>query len=52
LIHRYVEVWEYTDGRIDLQAECRVLPYGEYDRRAPGTKKPRSKSCDFLQGHG
>lgn len=32
LIHRYIEVWEYPDGRIELRAEARVLPYREYDR--------------------
>lgn len=32
LIRRYVEVWEYPDGRIELRAEGRVLPYREYDR--------------------
>ncbi|QBR03997.1 ISNCY family transposase [Paraburkholderia pallida] len=32
LIHRYIEVWEYPDGRIEIRAEGRVLPYREYDR--------------------
>ena len=32
LIRRYVEVWEYPDGRIELRAEGRLLPYREYDR--------------------
>lgn len=32
LIRRYVEVWEYPDGRIEIRAEGRVLPYREYDR--------------------
>jgi hypothetical protein len=32
LIHRYIEVWEYPDGRIELRADSRVLPYREYDR--------------------
>ncbi|WP_433706548.1 ISNCY family transposase [Paraburkholderia sacchari] len=32
LIRRYVEVWEYPGGRIELRAEGRLLPYREYDR--------------------
>ncbi|MFM0758548.1 transposase, partial [Paraburkholderia strydomiana] len=32
LIHEYVEVVEYPDGSIDVQADGRVLPYREYDR--------------------
>jgi len=32
LVHRYIEVWEYPDGRIEIRAEGRVLPYREYDR--------------------
>lgn len=32
LIHEYVEVVEYPDGAIELQATGRVLPYREYDR--------------------
>jgi transposase len=32
LIHHYIEVWEYPDGRIEIRAEGRVLPYREYDR--------------------
>jgi transposase len=32
LIHRYIEVWEYPDGRIEIRAGGRVLPYREYDR--------------------
>jgi transposase len=32
LIHRYIEVWEYPDGRIEIRAGARVLPYREYDR--------------------
>ncbi|MEM5406399.1 hypothetical protein VSR83_41670, partial [Paraburkholderia unamae] len=32
LVHRYIEVWEYPDGRIELRADARVLPYREYDR--------------------
>ncbi|WP_233863292.1 ISNCY family transposase [Paraburkholderia adhaesiva] len=32
LVHRYIEVWEYPDGRIELRAQARVLPYREYDR--------------------
>lgn len=34
LVHRYIEVWEYPDGRIEIRAEGRVLPYREYDRLA------------------
>ncbi|MGF6483901.1 hypothetical protein QFZ91_006128 [Paraburkholderia sp. JPY419] len=32
LIDRYIEVWEYPDGRIELRADGRVVPYREYDR--------------------
>lgn len=32
LIRRYVEVWEYPDGRIEIRADGRALPYREYDR--------------------
>jgi transposase len=32
LIHRYIEVWEYPDGRVELRAAGCVLPYREYDR--------------------
>jgi transposase len=32
LVHRYLEVWEYPDGRIELRADARVLSYREYDR--------------------
>ncbi len=32
LIHRYIEVWEYPDGRIEIRADGQVLPYREYDR--------------------
>jgi hypothetical protein len=32
LIHRYIEVWEYPDGRVEIRAAGRVLPYRQYDR--------------------
>jgi transposase len=32
LIHQYVEVVEYPDGSIEVQADGVVLPYREYDR--------------------
>jgi hypothetical protein len=32
LIHRYIEVWEYPDGRIELRAEGVALPAVPYDR--------------------
>ncbi len=34
LIDRYIEVWEYPDGRIELRADDRVLPCRQYDRLA------------------
>jgi len=34
LIHRYIEVAEYPDGRIELWAEGASLPYTTYDRLA------------------
>lgn len=34
LIGRYLEVWEYPDGRIEIRADGRVLPYRQYDRLA------------------
>jgi transposase len=32
LVHRYIDVWEYPDGRVQIRAEGRVLPYRQYDR--------------------
>lgn len=32
LIHRYIEVWEYPDGRIEIRANGVSLPYVPYDR--------------------
>lgn len=32
LIHRYIDVYEYPDGRIELRADGQVLPYARYDR--------------------
>jgi transposase len=32
LVHRSIEIGEYPDGRIELRADARVLPYREYDR--------------------
>jgi hypothetical protein len=34
LIHRYIEVWEYPDGRIEIRAGARVLACRQYDRLA------------------
>jgi len=34
LIHRYVDVWEYPDGRIEIRADGHVVPYRQYDRLA------------------
>jgi hypothetical protein len=34
LIHRYVEVWEYPDGRIEIRAGGRALACGRYDKLA------------------
>jgi len=34
LIHRYIEVWEYPDGRIEIRADGASLPYVPYDRLA------------------
>ncbi|MEX3943967.1 ISNCY family transposase [Paraburkholderia sp. BR10937] len=34
LIHRYIDVWEYPDSRIEIRADGRVLPYRQYDRLA------------------
>ncbi len=34
LIDRQIEVWEYPDGRIEIRADGRVLPYRQYDRLA------------------
>ncbi|KVG78493.1 integrase, partial [Burkholderia ubonensis] len=34
LIDQVIEVWEYPDGRIELRADGRVLPYRQYDRLA------------------
>jgi transposase len=32
LVHQYLEVVEYPDGRIEIQADGVVVPYREYDR--------------------
>jgi transposase len=32
LIHRYVDVWEYPDGRIEIRANESPLSYRQYDR--------------------
>jgi hypothetical protein len=32
LIHRYIDVYEYPDGRIELRADGRSLAYERYDR--------------------
>ncbi|MBK4737366.1 ISNCY family transposase [Noviherbaspirillum pedocola] len=32
LIHRYLDVYEYPDGRIEIRANGVVLPYATYDR--------------------
>ncbi len=32
LVHRYIDVWEYPDGRIEIRADGQPLPYREYDR--------------------
>jgi transposase len=34
LVHRYIDVWEYPDGRIEIRADGDVLPYRQYDRLA------------------
>ena len=34
LIHRYIDVWEYPDSRIEIRTDGRVLPYRQYDRLA------------------
>lgn len=32
LIHRYVDVYEYPDGRLEIRSDGQVLPYVPYDR--------------------
>jgi hypothetical protein len=34
LIHRYIDLWEYPDGRLQIQADGRVIDYERYDRLA------------------
>ncbi|MGF6383949.1 transposase [Paraburkholderia atlantica] len=34
LVHRYIDVWEYPDGRIEIRADGRVLQCRRYDRLA------------------
>ncbi len=34
LIHRYIDVWEYPDGRIEIRADDRVLSCRLYDKLA------------------
>jgi hypothetical protein len=33
-VHRYIDVWEYPDGRIEIRAGGVALPYMPYDRLA------------------
>ncbi|PXW25753.1 hypothetical protein SAMN05192542_113136 [Paraburkholderia caballeronis] len=37
LIHRYIDVWEYPDGRIEIRANGQVLPCPQYDRLTPAS---------------
>ncbi len=32
LIHRYIDVWEFPDGRIEIRADGRVVKHERYDR--------------------
>jgi len=32
LAHRYIDVYEYPDGRIEIRADADALPYRQYDR--------------------
>ena len=34
LIHRYIDVWEYPDGRLEIRADGVVLPCVQYDKLA------------------
>ena len=34
LVHRYIDVWEYPDGRIEFRADGAALPCVPYDRLA------------------
>ncbi|AOI68539.1 integrase [Burkholderia ubonensis] len=34
LIHRYIDVWEYPDGRIEIRADGAVLSCRQYDKLA------------------
>jgi hypothetical protein len=34
LIHRYIDVWEYPDGRIEVRADGKVLDCRRYDKLA------------------
>lgn len=34
LVHRYIEVWEYPDGHVEIRADGLSLPYVPYDRLA------------------
>src|SRR6202012_1191813 len=34
LLHRYIDVWEYPDGRLELRADGAALPCIPYDRLA------------------
>ncbi|WP_446902037.1 ISNCY family transposase [Burkholderia sp. YIM B11467] len=34
LIHRYIDVWEYPDGRIEIRADGEALPCRLYDKLA------------------
>ena len=32
LVHRYIDVWEFPDGRIEIRADGIALPFVSYDR--------------------
>jgi hypothetical protein len=34
LVHRYIDVWEYPDGRIEVRPDGTALPCVPYDRLA------------------
>ena len=50
LIHRYIDVWEYPDGRIEVRADGTALPCVPYDRLAGdrsgrGDRAQAARSC-------
>jgi transposase len=52
LVHRYIDVWEYPDGRIEIRADGQVLACRRYDKLAevdPGAVIEHKRLAHALQ---